>query len=254
MLRALGAPCSAQNTKFLDAWQNNESAGSKHGGFNPLNVGYDSGYSYWTSSNGTPIASYPDAATGAARTAARLKQISPSIVQALQGGSILDAIKRSASGIVSDLTYWLTGHRSGDTTYAGRVISAAGGDPTSQGGPKGGGGGDTGSTVAGVICKVECCWLPIIGEACSFSPLCISCKAAAGAAGVPGQGVVGSIGGAITGAGSILDLFKALLDPAFWLRVGEVLAGGIVTLVGLFIIMRHIGLTPPSVPVPVPSA
>jgi hypothetical protein len=256
VLKALGAPCSSQNVKFLDSWQNQESSGSQHGGFNPLNVGYLPGYSYWTSSNGTPIAEFPNAQVGAAQTAARLRSISPSIVAALQGGNILDKIKTAGSMIVSDLTYWLTGKRSGDTTYAQRVISGTG-TATSQGGPSGGSGG-TGSAVAGAICKVECCWLPIVGEVCGFSPLCISCKAAAGAAGVPGQGTAGSVGSGIAGAlgsaGSILDFLKALTDPAFWLRIGEVIAGALVTLAGLIIIMRHIGLTPPSVPVPVPSA
>jgi hypothetical protein len=51
-------------------------------------------------------------------------------------------------------------------------------------------------------------------------------------------------------AKALVAFFAKLADPSFWIRVLEMLAGGVLFLVGLYLLVRQVGLTPPNIPRP----
>jgi hypothetical protein len=61
-------------------------------------------------------------------------------------------------------------------------------------------------------------------------------------------------GGLLSGLESAvnpLDFVKRLADPNLWLRIGQVVGGAILAFAGIVLLVRQIGLAPPSVPNPV---
>ncbi len=123
VLSGLGAPESAQNLQFLNAWAAAEGGSAS---FNPLNTTQSaSGATPYNSNNGNPVWNYPDANTGIQATVATLENGNyPTIVQGLLSGN--PYASQYQSGISQQLQTWGTGsafYTSGSTAVSNNSVA-----------------------------------------------------------------------------------------------------------------------------------
>jgi len=110
LLAQIGAPITAANVAFLDAWQKMEGGGAAN---NPLNV-------TWPPSNLAPynsvgVQNYGSPSDGAAATATFMQHGYQSIITALQSG----VPQQYSASIASDLHAWSGGGYSAISSFAG---------------------------------------------------------------------------------------------------------------------------------------
>ena len=102
MLSAIGAPATAANISFLDAWQAAEGGSAT---YNPLNTTQPSAGA--TNYNSVGVKNYASAQQGAAATAQTLANgYYPAILAGLQSGNPLS---QNSASLASELSTWGTG-------------------------------------------------------------------------------------------------------------------------------------------------
>lgn len=233
VLQAGGWPDTPQNRQFLATWGQYE--GQYYATNNPLGVTIAEGQpTTGQTVPGTPgVLFFPSMQAGAAATAAFIKREGYSSIDALlstgNAGSILTAGGAAVANVASEIARW------GTTTFA-NILRGGGGTVASDPGA------GAASATKGKPCNPWC-----LGSSHVFGiplPGCEGCQESA---------VSSAIGGTVGAVKSVGDLIGKLFDPAFWLQVGEVVAGGILVLVGLFMVAKHLGISFPAPPVPIPA-
>ncbi len=163
-LKALGAPLTLANLKFLSDWQRREGGHTANSAtWNYLNSTSGSQY---PAINSEGVRKYPDYTTGIRYTVSTLNNgLYTSVVRGLKSGNPYSPTLRQ--GVLGDLSTWVSGTRAGNLGYAASVLGtpsfhlASGGQPSfeeakdipgaRQGGPFGAQIGAASGAVSGVI-------------------------------------------------------------------------------------------------------
>lgn len=214
VLQQVGAPPTKPNLDFLKAWSQVENTAAKN---NPLATTQTAPGSVALPNNSSGVQQYPSAAIGATATAQTLQGY-PNILAGLRTGNILALSFRNPPGLVHDFIVWSGNAKnpSRGQAYYVKIVRAA------QGNPTGAGATDIGSYDLG--------------------------NAAHDA------GNAARDAGNATGLTSLYDLLKKITDPAYILRGLEILGGGLLVLLGLYLLARQVGLGGFDVPDPLNPA
>ncbi len=230
VLQAGGWPVTKQNLALLAVWQRAEGGSTNNAArFNYLNLstsGAAAGYPSFTSSNGTHIAIFPSLEEGARQTAAFIKNGRYPVIDAgLKSGNPLSPAIQS--GVVGDLSTWVSGSRTGNQSYGKTIVGGANLVAS-------GGGGGLGSTLGG------------IGKSL------LDINPALGPYGLVPGGLPGDIPGFIPGADTANKVISAAEAPGEaikwvagnWDRALEVLGGSVLVIIGVILLGAKLGLTP----------
>jgi len=208
VLRGLGAPTTPANLIFLTVWQRFEGGHTNNSArWNWLNTTQGTGY---PAINAVGVRAFPDYATGIRYTVSTLLNGRyDNIVAGLRSGRPFAGPLVAA--IAGDLQVWVSGSRTGNPTYASRIIGAAGGTAVLP--PKG----VPGVTRPGGVADLAGGALGTLESA--------------------GGWLWGKVGGVWGWARAIAELVAFIVNPLNWLRAVEVLFGFTLMLAGLGILV-----------------
>ncbi len=242
VLQALGAPDTAENFSFLDQWNVHELAvPPTH--YNPFSTAYaGSAGEYGFGGVVNPghqqyrIKDYPSGASGAKATAAEISSIAPNIASALKHGDILSESRSSQrAGISAELRHW------GSTSFANQVLSGLPAMPSSSqlSTIAGEGGGSAAGKAKQIVQSQTQPSLPGADTLPGFSG--VQGAVTGGVQHIPGvkQGEA-----AVHGISSIGDFFGWITDPHNLIRLGEIVGGFILIILGIYMLAKKSDTVP----------
>lgn len=230
LLKLTGSPTTSANIAFLNGWfirEHGHELGTMYANnpfFTTAGGGYSAGkftagmYPTIQGVNGNTISIFPDVATGLVATVATMQSY-PNILAALQSGNPQGYANGPNGGNFSrELLHWsgsgYGGFANGPSIPYGPNLGRDVPEGIIAGGNKGLGAGFT-SSIEGSV-----------GGAVS--------------------GVTGAVGGAVSATEAIGKFLGKLGDPNTWLRIGEVVAGGLLVGLALYLIAKDLGLPVPG--------
>lgn len=236
LLHALGAPTTTENVAFLHAWQRAEGGTAR---FNPLNT--TQSYGGATNYNSVGVKNYPSATAGtSATTSTLLNGRYPTVVAALRSGQPV-AYANSHPSIYSELRTWGTGGGFiGNVSPSARLTTAV--EKAL----------DTFDKIIAALrgkkiskAKATTAAEALLAAGKKPSPDQMSALVAAGVAtssvqsSLPGYHTVVGAKNAVSGAFSGMeDAWNWISNPTNILRIGEVMAGGLMLGIGLLMLAR----------------
>ena len=229
VLTALGAPASPANLRFLETWQRFEGGHTaNNASFNWLNS--TSGTQY-PKINSVGVRAYPDWPTGVNYTVSTIRNGRyPSVVKGLVSGNPYNPGLRA--GILGDLSTWVSGSRTGNLSYAAKVLGTSYQVPTATSAtadpkPPGREGRHAGEQVASGVPGVSWVW-----------------NATKGVWEKSTQAIIDIVEAPEKAAGAVSSTWDAIKWPfENWDRVLEVVGGFVLVVAGLYLMGRSLGVT-----------